>query len=694
MRTLIRIRRVTGKCKLMRTNLLRCIAGVLLVAAGPIEVAAQMDLSSSFVLNRGKLWQTYGYGKSGPPYSDWTSRGTCLDWPGFDASLINENIGGSASYMVTGGLIVGAKWSPDSVIAVDDWSMYATSIAVGANSKYVVTTNTDLFPNGGNYWVKSNAHAGEQAYKTVWEYNVNYTDNNVEAYKFMLPIRVTRTIHQWSGSKVDENYVILDYVIKNISKEIRAVVPSGRFVADTLYDFYAMTNYGLHANSRAWNVLFPTLTPGARNTLFRYDVPRRVMYGYAQDEPSLGARAMGFAETMGPIVNGQPTGEFLAPGIVGISLLYSSRDNTGLSNHVVQYGWSAGTNTQDTGPFTNVPALPDPKYQVLKDLRRTFNYVSSSLDTLFMKKSRMWSLMTMGPWKILPGDSIRIVLAEIVDGIDYARAIDTSATALSIFQGSKRAFDATVYRAQFTFDNNFSHPNPPAAPPFSVDYNRTGTSVANVLKWGTDAESIPDAYDGSTSLAGYIVYRSGYLPIGPWIAIDTVTKGDPAFLSSSAYTFVDSTVDIGKGYFYALTAFNTGRTSWSGPRPPLASDLLPMETSIFANRTRMPFIATLPPEKGLDRVLVVPNPFVIGTGFSQPGGTNVIQFVNLPNPCTIRIYTVRGDLVKTLQVGDGAGAIVSWDQVTDFGQFVKSGVYVYHIDSPYGTKIGKLAIVR
>ena len=668
---------------------------VVSIIVGLHELPAQVESSSLMIFNRGKLWQTYSYGKSGPPFSDWSTKGVGLDWPGFDPSLISENIGGSGSYLVSGGLYVGAKWSPDSVITVDDWAMYAGSIADGATAKYTVSTNKEVYPNGGNFWVKTNANAGEQVFKTVWEYNRNYTDKNEEMYKRMLPVRVTRTVHQWSGSKLDENYIIVDHVIKNISKEVRAAAPPGRFVADTLFDFSAMISYGMHCNSREWNVLFPSLSPGARNTSFNYDAARRLILGRAVDDPgTIGiSEDMGYAASMGPIVNGKPTGEYLAPGIVGVSLLYSSRDNSGLSGNIVQYGWSAAASTQDRGPFTNIPSLPEPMYAVLRDIRRTFNFVSSPFDTLFMKKSRMWSLLSVGPWTIPPGDSIRIVLAEIVDGVDYGRAIDPqNNTATQIFQDGRRNFNATATRAQFTFDNSCSHPNPPAAPPFTVDYNRSSRSVANVISWTTEAELVPDAYDGSKSLAGYILYRSGYLPIGPWVAIDTVLKGSTKYFAGGKYTYADSSVDFGKGYYYALTAFNSGRSTWRGVQT--VNNVPPMETSLFANRTAMPFVATLAPTQSVDNILVVPNPFVIGAGFSQPGAADKIQFVNIPNPCTIRIYSVRGDLVKTIQVSDAAGAIVSWDQVTDYGQFVKSGIYVYHVESPAGTKIGKLAIVR
>ncbi len=182
--------------------------------------------------------------------------------------------------------------------------------------------------------------------------------------------------------------------------------------------------------------------------------------------------------------------------------------------------------------------------------------------------------------------------------------------------------------------------------------------------------------------------------------IADLKKGDPAYLSGTKYTYVDSTVQIGTGYYYSITAYDTGKASWAinpAQRFPETGNTVrvpAMESSIFANRTVTPFLATLPAPKNSNQVLVVPNPFIIGEGSSQPGGTDQIQFVNVPNPCTIRIYTVRGDLVKTIPVSDSRGGIVTWNQVTDFGQYVESGVYIFHVDSQYGNSTGKFAIIR
>jgi hypothetical protein len=678
--------------KMMKIFFRLSIFTTLLFSTFNLSVA-QVESSSSIILNRGKLWQTFNYGKSGPSFSNWTQRGIGLDWPGFDASLISENIGGSASHLVSGGLYVGAKWHKDSVLSVEDWSIYASSISQGAASKYIVTTNKEVYPHGSNHWLKSNGNNGEQFIQTIWQYNKDYTDEF--QIKRMLPIRVTRNVHQWSGSKEDENYIIVEYIIKNISKEIKAAVAPTRFVADSLYDFYALVNYGLQCNSRSWSVLFPSLTAGARNTWFNYNSSRKLIYGRAVDFSGTQSvnEDMGFAASMGPIVNGQPTGEYLAPGYAGVTLLYSSKDKNGNTSTVNQFGWSAASNSIDlSGPFTNLGSL-EAQYNAIKDIKLTTNFVGSFADTLFMKKSRMWSLMSVGPYTILPGDSIRIVLAEIVDGVDYAKAIDPkNNTTNQIISEGSRIFFKSADRARFTFENLMRHPNPPAAPNFKVDYNRESKTVANIIKWGTEAESIVDPYDGKTNLAGYILYRSGYLSIGPWTAIDTIPKGDFSIFKNGQYVYTDSAIDIGKGYYYALTSYSNPRPKWTAVQT--INNVPSLESSIFANRTQTPFIATIPPASSLDEVLVVPNPFVLGKGFSQPGSGDKIQFVNIPNPCTIRIYTVRGDLVKTIDVSSGMGAIASWDQVTDFGQFVESGIYIFHLDSPLGIKIGKFAIVR
>jgi hypothetical protein len=102
----------------------------------------------------------------------------------------------------------------------------------------------------------------------------------------------------------------------------------------------------------------------------------------------------------------------------------------------------------------------------------------------------------------------------------------------------------------------------------------------------------------------------------------------------------------------------------------------------------------------LDKVYVVPNPYVISSQFEQPGnlpnlrGDKVLQFRNLPAQCTIRIYTITGELVQTLRKDD-LNDYLSWDILTSESARVGYGVYIYHVETPVGgSKIGRFALIK
>lgn len=680
----------------MKKTTAAIFAIIILIQA---DLSAQLVESPLLIFNRGIIWHTLSYAKSGPAYNNWAQTGPSLDWPGFDPAWVGDDIGGAPSHMVTGGFWIGAKRDRDTVLAVEDWAMYGSTVADEPTAKYRVAEHRKVYANGANNWLQTNKKTGEDLIRTVWEYNPNYfTASDIET---QLPVRVTRNVHMWSGSKHDETYIIYDFVIKNISDELKAKYPNKNNITDTLYSTHILISYGLQSNSRSWKVLFPQETQGARNTKIQYSNPNKLFYGENTN--------YGFSNSLGRVVNGAPQGEWLAPGYVGWKLLYASPDSTGIPTRVDQtkVGWSQADNSLDlSGPFTGVSGTLDARYNVVKNPSSAYRFVrfpNNVIDTNFVEKSRKWSLMSLGPWTLAPGDSIRLSYAEIVDGMDYKFALDRNIGPNTIFQESyRKGFEPSFKRAQLTYDNGFDHPDPPAAPKFEVNfYEGAQKIVANTVRWGTETEGIADPDDGTLDLAGYRLYRSDFLPIGPWELIGDIKKADPSYYdaASGKYVFIDSTVQIGTGYYYSVTAYDTGKASW--PVNPAAifpetnsNRVPPRESSIFANRMTFPFLATLPAPKSVDQVLVVPNPFVIGEGSSQPGESDQIQFINVPNPSTVRIYTLRGDLVKTIEVSSNTGGIVTWNQVTDFGQFVESGVYIYQVDSQYGKHTGKFAIVR
>jgi hypothetical protein len=102
----------------------------------------------------------------------------------------------------------------------------------------------------------------------------------------------------------------------------------------------------------------------------------------------------------------------------------------------------------------------------------------------------------------------------------------------------------------------------------------------------------------------------------------------------------------------------------------------------------------------LDNIYCVPNPYVAYSISENPGrtsdvrGSKDLQFRNLPPKCTIRIFTLTGELVQTIYKDD-LTSIASWDLLSNEGQRVSYGVYIYHVDMPgVGSKIGRIAIIK
>ena len=103
----------------------------------------------------------------------------------------------------------------------------------------------------------------------------------------------------------------------------------------------------------------------------------------------------------------------------------------------------------------------------------------------------------------------------------------------------------------------------------------------------------------------------------------------------------------------------------------------------------------------LDRIAVVPNPYVGVSEFEprsqiEGRGERRIQFINLPPQCTIKIFNIRGELVKTL-VHDGftSNGAIFWDLRTEDQQDVAYGVYLFHVDAPgIGEHVGKFSLIK
>jgi hypothetical protein len=105
----------------------------------------------------------------------------------------------------------------------------------------------------------------------------------------------------------------------------------------------------------------------------------------------------------------------------------------------------------------------------------------------------------------------------------------------------------------------------------------------------------------------------------------------------------------------------------------------------------------------MDKIKVVPNPYVVThaaeaeiSSFKTSGrGEREIRFTYIPPGSKISIYTVRGELIKTLRHDDTYTGSVYWNLRTDENLNVAYGVYVYVVETPgVGKKIGKFALIK
>jgi len=97
----------------------------------------------------------------------------------------------------------------------------------------------------------------------------------------------------------------------------------------------------------------------------------------------------------------------------------------------------------------------------------------------------------------------------------------------------------------------------------------------------------------------------------------------------------------------------------------------------------------------LKDIKVVPDPYIAqySAMVETAEGESAIEFQNIPVECTIRIYTLSGDLVQTLNHFSGTGS-ERWDLLTSGRMQVASGIYIYHVESSYGEKMGRFAVIK
>lgn len=663
-------------------------------------------------LNRGRLWHSFHHAQECSPLSDWQRMSEGLDWPGYEPADLNENLGGTYTHLVAGGIYLTALkplrndagqmyFDPDSVLGWMDFALNGdrnTSWVLG-QQPFVARDHKKVWSKGENYWGRTNPFEAEEMIYSYLEKDPQYDDSKTENKKFNVSIK--RVVRQWSGSKMDQDYVIIRYVIRSLETERRIGLDSA----------YVLLTYAMSPNQRGWAYTYPSYRAGARNTHSRWDPDERLLTAWAGNftltadtddsyDPYEYYRYSAIDNVERPVT------EFMAPGIMGIKLLEVTPDDGPTPDKINSFTWSAGAPDSDyQGPFTAVAGMKN-KYDAMKDPSLLYDAFRDTNDSR-MGESRLYANFSFGPYNLRGGgrDSIVIVVGQFVGGLPYGETIidtiDPVIQAEKVQEIEAAADSAAEYlnnRLEFNYAHDFTVPLPPPGPVFAVEPDTSSGSVANIIKFDASLDTVPDPQQNVVDIAGYRVYKSKQYPFGPWEQVADILVKDPEFWDDDRKEYIvkDSRVALGYGYYYAVTSYDTGHDSWVvDPSVSIPS----MESSLYANRTRKPFYSTLVPVKetkgALDNVVVVPNPFYVSSGFERGGDVKNIQFVNLPSPCTIRIFTVKGNLVKVIRHDNPSSGVAYWNQISDNQQYVKSGLYFYHVEDEHGnTTRGKFAIIN
>ncbi len=313
-----------------------------------------------------------------------------------------------------------------------------------------------------------------------------------------------------------------------------------------------------------------------------------------------------------------------------------------------------------------------------------------------------------GPFTLNPGESDTLIFA-------------------TVFGTSEKDIKVNAQRAITLYQNNWQVVKAPPAPVVEAfPGNRKVTLV-----WGTDSEL-------DSQFEGYKIYRSEdngitwgsktfkdfggathFLPLAQFDKVNGI-KGNYRTLAEFAWfdlgddqwvklrkaveidsfeyfnqgdsinIFIDNNVINGMEYRYYIAAYDSGN-----------GIIGPLENSFSNNPEEMNNTVVVTPhapvaKRSLQEVRVVPNPYTLAEIWEQGLKDHQIQFTNLPDRATIRIFNASGDLIKTIN-HDGrtsnAPSIAKWDLKNEFNQMIAPGVYFYHIKSGLGEKTGKFIII-
>lgn len=575
-------------------------------------------------------------------------------------------LGSGHMHMVRGGPWVGAI-SADEDGAFTGVTVAAEDGSAGSNS----ASASEFTPAGLSIIARStlpNSRFYDPEAISELDYIARYSDRPADTRKRHRPLNiiVNQYTFEWSFSDYG-HFVIFHYVIHNDGPPLRNVWLG-------MYDELASGNMRLQST-------YPPSGWFSKKYLTWVDSLSMVTERYCQSR----------------IIPGQCRFD-LVPEIAAIKLLGvkpgNYRDTSDKKVTFTAWSYSPGDAARSEDSL---------KYQIMSTgLRASLVPLPDSLAPV---TGDPVTLMAVGPFPTVnPGDSISVDFAYI-GGLSYEEL-------------SKRA---TI--AQRAYDLNYVVPVPPPSPKLKV----VARDNALDLYWDDSPESFSDptspihidfegyrvyvgeARDTLQLLGQYDLVGAPHDTTGFNTGLEGVRLAQPVVIDGVTYQYKRTIDNLRDGfkYFVAVTSYDLGD-------PNIES----LESGHSQNEVQA-IPAPAPGERPSGGVSVFPNPYRVEASWDrgQQAKDHYVWFANLPEKCSIHIYTLSGDLIYETDfdgrsyTGSNArgvyrsgsdlksvmsGTLWGWDLITRQGQAAATGLYMWAVEDRTSGKreTGKFLIVK
>ncbi len=371
-------------------------------------------------------------------------------------------------------------------------------------------------------------------------------------------------------------------------------------------------------------------------------------------------------------------------------------------------------------------------------------YLNPANGSYLGKPGNRYTLLSVGPFELMPDSSVTVAFA-IVAAPKYNTANPTD------YQNNVAACRHILYDnatwAQRTYNGEDKNGNGILDPGEDLDGNGAITRYIfpNILPpphvhvepgrgeatvyWDDTPENVVDPLLNKKNFEGYRLYMSKpgfdfqglqdpYMEIANFDIVDSIglDAGMPARLNPPKQFFGDANKYVyrytvpsllaGWQYVFGVEAYDQGN--------PAA--LLPSQASVRAIGRVFP--GTAAPTGDTLTVGVFPNPYYTRASWDGTGERErKIYFYNLPPKCEIRIYTIAGDIVATLEhdaatyIGSDikwfqhyspdntqqiSGGLHAWDLITSQDQAIATGLYLFTVKNSVTGEIkrGKFLVIK